>query len=260
MATLDSALLVSFMTHFFGYGALSTPHWFVGMEEGGGHTEREIAQRLARWNELGRGTVIDNARFHEAVQNADGKPMSYFFCEKPKIQRTWAGLIRILIAAQGDTDDSAEAVRTLQTSEWGRSESNNCLLELLPLPSPGTNAWHYDSWTDLPELVSRETYKAKFLHSRARCLKALVNEHKPRSVVFYSMSREYLAAWSEVAGADFSAIEAEEMILGNQGQSFTARFYRGGPTLFIAIYHPVYKGLTTGYFARVGETIRERTA
>ncbi|MBC8136283.1 MAG: hypothetical protein H8F28_10385 [Fibrella sp.] len=35
-----------FCNGFLGYGNLSAPLWFIGMEEGGGKSESEIAARL----------------------------------------------------------------------------------------------------------------------------------------------------------------------------------------------------------------------
>jgi hypothetical protein len=257
---LDSELLSDFMGRFFGYGDLSASIWFVGMEEGGGNTEREMAQRLARWNDLGRRTVVDNAAFHAAVQNSAGDCMSYFFESRPKIQRTWVGLIRMLLSARGDNDDCAEAVRRIQSKEWGRTDSGNCLLELLPLPSPGVGAWHYDEWSTLSELASRESYRDQWSGPRAQALRQLVREHGPSAVVFYSVSPDYLGQWSRVAGMDLASVEPEQMCRGNQGQSFTARFAERNGTCFVTTYHPVYTGLTKEYFAAVGRTIRERTA
>jgi hypothetical protein len=257
---LDSDLLQSYMRRFYGYGELSADYWFVGMEQGGGSTEREIVQRLNGWVQLSRGMVIDLVRIHHAVQNERGEFMSYYFEGRVKIQRTWAGLIRILIVAQGKEDFSVEAVRSVQSTSWGRSGGDNCLLELLPLPSPGVNKWYYNAWSDLPELRSREVYRAAVTGDRVQRLRELVGEYRPRCVVFYSVSPDYLARWSQIAGTDFSLIEPEIMCSGNQGQSFTARFHSNGNTLFVVIYHPVYTGLTKEYFAKVGQAIREKTA
>ena len=186
--------------------------------------------------------------------------MSYHFEGKRKIQRTWAGLIRILLAMQGRTDDSAEAVRSMQAEDWGRTESENCLLELLPLPSPGIGQWNYDEWSSLPELRTREDYRQHVADGRTRALRALIQKHAPRSVVFYSVSPDYLSRWSEIANVEFETVEPTQVCIGNQGQQFNARFHSNRLTLFTAIYHPVYKGLTKEYFRRVGQLIHDQTA
>lgn len=255
---LDSTLLNDFMNGYFGHGELSADYWFIGMESGGGRSEREVAERLRSWDNLGRQPVVDNLKFHEAVHNERGEPLNYLFEGRVKIQRTWAGLIRILLAAQGQTDLSASAVRAVQSSSWGREGSDNCLLELLPLPSPGVSKWFYDQWSDLPVLQSREKYRDYFWDSRTQKLRELIQENKPRCVIFYSVSADYLLRWSQIAGVDFNELELEEVCKGNQGQSFKARFYENKNTLYAAIYHPVYTGLTKEYFAKVGGIIRQR--
>jgi len=34
MQKFDDVLLSEYMEHFFGYGAIKTDYWFIGMEEG----------------------------------------------------------------------------------------------------------------------------------------------------------------------------------------------------------------------------------
>lgn len=256
---LDSNRLRHFMAQFYGYGTLSSSFWFVGMEEGGGNTEREISERLRQWETLGRQPVVDIAQFHEGVHDVQGRSMNYFFERRPKLQRTWAGLIRILLASRGEDDESAEAVRSVQASRWGRSNSDGCLLELLPLPSPGTGQWYYNTWTDIPELRSRQRYYESLTHSRTERLKGLVRDYTPRCVVFYSVSPKYIDAWSGVVGTDLTTVTPEQMCRGNQGQGFAARFYQSDSTLYVVTYHPAYKGLTKEYFTQVGKTIRQRS-
>jgi hypothetical protein len=84
--------------------------------------------------------------------------------------------------------------------------------------------------------------------------------NRPRCVVFYSVSPDYLARWSQIAGTDFSLVEPVLMCTGDQGQRFTARFHANRDTLFAAVYHPAYTGITKEYFAKVGGAIGEKTA
>ena len=60
---LDNNLLTDFAYNFFGYGNLSAPIWFVGMEEGGGNTKPEIAARLDQWVAHNRAPVVDIQSF-----------------------------------------------------------------------------------------------------------------------------------------------------------------------------------------------------
>ncbi len=253
---LDSTLLIDFMNGYFGHGELAADYWFIGMESGGGRSEREVGERLQRWHELGQGIVVDNLKFHEAVHNEQGEPLNYLFEGRVKIQRTWAGLIRILLAAQGQTDLSASAVRAIQSSRWGRDGADNCLLELLPLPSPDVKKWYYDQWSNLPQLRSREIYRNYLLTERAEKLRQLVKKYNPRCVVFYSTS--YLAHWSDVAEVEFNTVEPEEICLSKKGKPLRARFYSNGKSLFVVIYHTTHRGVSTEYFAKVGSIIQQR--
>ena len=253
---LDSNLLNDFMNGYFGHGELSADYWFIGMESGGGRSEREVADRLRSWDDLGRQLVVDNLKFHKAVNNEQGEPLNYLFEGRVKIQRTWAGLIRILLAAQGQIDLSASAVRAVQSSSWGREGSDNCLLELLPLPSPNVKTWHYDQWSDLPQLRSREIYRDALINDHADKLRQLIKKYHPRCVVFYSTT--YMAHWSQIAGIDLKKVKPESICLSKKGKSLQARFYSNGKTLFVVIYHTTHRGLSTEYFAKVGRIIQQR--
>ncbi len=54
---LDEELLEDFCGTFAGYGNLDADVWFIGMEEGSGHTEVEIETRLRRVASLGGDAV-----------------------------------------------------------------------------------------------------------------------------------------------------------------------------------------------------------
>ena len=83
-----------------------------------------------------------------------------------------------------------------------------------------------------------------------------VRQARPACVVFYSTSRDYLEAWSQIAGCALADVEPELMVMGNQDQRLTARFLPYGGTLFVNSYHTGYRGLTKQYFRAVGNRIR----
>jgi hypothetical protein len=58
---LDSALLQRYMLCFYGCGELSADYWFVGMEQGGGSTEREV-EFNGCWKNQGRFNIPLSAR------------------------------------------------------------------------------------------------------------------------------------------------------------------------------------------------------
>lgn len=187
--------------------------------------------------------------------------MSYYFQGKRKLQTTWRALIRIQLSLRDENDVTTEAVRSFQSSRWGRSKSNTCLLELLPLPSPGVDVWRYDEWTsatELPELLSRAKYTRRWAPTRATALHQLVRTHAPRTVVLYGTSADLSGASSVIAGFDWSLVEPVVVSRGNKGQPFRARFRHRDSTLFALVYHPSYLGITNEYFHTVGQELRER--
>jgi len=97
---LDDQLVAAFSNDFLGYGANDAPVWFVGMEEGGGGSPGELARRFSAWAELERHPLQDIFEYHKAVGHSVDQ---WFVGERPKLQRTWTGLIRIQFGMQGRT-------------------------------------------------------------------------------------------------------------------------------------------------------------
>lgn len=190
---LDSKILLEFANTFYGYGDLSAPLWFIGMEEAGGDKET-VQRRLDTWAARGRRQVEDLADYHEAigVSNLTSK-------KSVRLQSTWAKLIYFQLAAEGSVSER-EMVRKFQSSTWGREASRTCLLELMPLPKRSAASWEYDEWTDVPELWSRELYFAHFAAMRAQGLKNLFQEYKPKVVVFYGKGHVFSCHWPWIVG------------------------------------------------------------
>lgn len=98
---LDSKLLATFTTTFFGYGNLAADWWFVGMEEGGGHSDDEISARLAAWRELGATPTVDIVDFGRRA--GIDEHLQWFEGDRPPLQSTWRQLIRMILGARGET-------------------------------------------------------------------------------------------------------------------------------------------------------------
>ena len=189
---LAQSKLTSFMERFFGYGNLSAEIWFVGMEEGGGDSLAEIVRRLEIWDELEKPTVADLFQFHDRL----GK-LQYFSGAKPKLQATWKMLARYALSSEGAATDT-QSVRSFQAQRLGREDSNTCLLELLPLPSPSTSHWMYSELTNMRELKTRSHYRKVMIPRRIKQIRELIDRNKPKVVVFYG--KTYTAHWMEIAG------------------------------------------------------------
>lgn len=183
---------MAFINGFFGYGDLEADIWFIGMEEGGGDSIENIEQRLSTWVDMGNPVVADMFEYHKHLGL-----LEFFSGEEPKLQTTWKMLARYILSFEG-SDLTTDMVRQLQSKRLGRAKSNTCLLELLPLPSPSTNHWHYSSFSDLPELQSREAYKEAVMPKRIVQLNELISKYQPKKVVFYG--KTYAPHWMEVVG------------------------------------------------------------
>lgn len=232
---LDPKRLSAFMSGHFGYGNFAAPIWFFGMEEGGGNSAEEIERRIAAWSDLGRRTVSDLRDYHLAIG------VDRYWLERPPIQRTWGCLIRVLLASKGlapTTDD----VRAYQRDHLGRHDGESGLLELMPLPSPGTTRWLYGSMASDPALATREAYMEHWLPARVQRLRELIAEHRPRAVVFYGVS--YLAHWEAVTGVELAEV----------GDG--VRVGQGVGTRFVVAKHPAARLTGNQHFEQVGALAR----
>lgn len=218
---LNQKLLHEFMNRFYGYGDWNAPLWFVGMEEGGGNSEDEINRRLGAWD--GTDNLADIREYHRKI----GVP---WFIQHPKIQSTWGKLIRIALAFEGRPTDT-EAVRRYQRDELGK---RTAIIELFPLPSPGTDRWLYSS---IPEIATRDKYMALVGATRIATLRERIRAHRPVAVVFYGSG--YRNYWAQISGVSFAKNDRFET-------------GRNESTSFVIASHPVAHGVMNRDFEAIG--------
>lgn len=235
MDSLDRRLTLDYMHQFLGYGTLQGSCWFIGMEEGGGGSVEDISKRLTAWKRLNRPQLADLRDFHDQIG------LERFFSGRVKLQRTWASLIRLLLALHGKSTTLAD-VREYQATEWGQLSSDHCLLELLPLPSPSTRIWNYSAWSKLPELRSREAYVNAISEVRVSALEAAISQHQPACVVFYGLA--YRRFWETIANVTF--VPSDE-------HGFLTAASRH--TTFVIVKHPASPGITNHYFVNAGHSL-----
>lgn len=234
---LDDTLVASFMSGFYGYGSHLADYWFVGMEEGGASSADEIVTHLEHWDHRGRKELEDLRDFQVTKGNVR------YFIDTPRLQCTWAGLIRIALAVEGVVEASVAEVKTYQANKLGREHGNTCLLELLPLPSPSTKHWLYSDLSSLSFLYDRETYRNHVVEQRATHIRGLIADHRPRAVIFYGVNQWYIRWWNMIAGLEFqkSAMHGEAV--------YTAR---DAGTAFVIMKHPA-SYVRNRYFQQIGE-------
>ncbi len=236
---LDDTLVTSFMSGFYGYGSYSADYWFVGMEEGGADSAEEIVAHLEHWDRRGRNELEDLRDFQVTKGNVD------YFTGTPKLQWTWAGLVRIVLGLEGAEASVAE-VKAYQASSLGRRQGRTCLLELLPLPSPTTGHWLYADLSSLNFLVDRATYREHVVEQRAEHIRGLVTSHRPRAVIFYGVDQWYLPWWQRIAGVEFHKDCLDGQTI------YTAR---DAGTSFVIMTHPASYGVRNRYFQQIGELL-----
>jgi hypothetical protein len=235
----DDTLLANFAQTFYGYGDYNGDYWFVGMEEGGGDSFQYIENCIVTWGRLGRRELEDVVLFNKAIGQ------DKFFSDSARLQPTWNKLIRILLRAEGH-EVTTEKVRQYQIERLGRIPGQNCLIEILPLPSPSTSHWIYKDYSDLTFLTNREVYKNYYIPRRIRHIQDRIAQYRPKVVVFYGLA--YQTWWQQIAGAPFIPSTFDRTSLAKQNG-----------TLFLMTKHPVAKGITSDYFHNVGRLIVSET-
>jgi hypothetical protein len=211
------------------------------MEEGGGETVEEIIRRYCVWRDRGKRELDDIVEHHAAVNSDLELHRRSRFGPNARLQPRWAGLIRLLFAADG-VPTSREQVRSFQRSKLGRMGGTNSLLELLPLPSPHLDEWPYSRYSAIPCLQDRTSYSNAIAPLRVEHLTARIREHRPKLVLFYGL--KYRDWWQQIAGTPFGSTAVPGFELAT-----------GGSTLFAMTQHPVTPGVSNQYYVDAGALI-----
>jgi hypothetical protein len=235
---LNDDVIESYIEKFYGHGSYQARYWFVGMEFGGGGTAAEVTSRIQGWHDRGCHDLEDLGGPNGVASR------SKWFQPPYPLQATWKQLIRVILSAEGQPT-SRQAIRDYQVNRLGREGGDDCILELLPLPSPGLHHWIYGEYrTRIPYLCDRATYTHHVAPLRAAHLRGLIAEHRPPNVVFYG--KGYSHWWREIAGTDFRPSGLD-----------TVSTARAGDTMYVVMQHPAARGLTGGYFEAVGRLLAD---
>lgn len=224
-----------FASGFYGYGDFESPLWFIGMEEGGGHSAGEVTKRIRVWQQRGRLSLEDVAEYHDAFIEGGYSSITR--------QNTWSALSRIQLAYDSGPT-SAISARNHWRQQLGKRGSATCIMELNPLPSPSIATWRYPEFTDMPFLASRIAYNARYRAGRIASIKGMLVQHTPKAVIFYG--KKYGSFWAEIAGVTF------------EKEKLHSRAVNGGTT-FMWMHHPNARvsGKTSDYLEALGSTLRE---
>jgi hypothetical protein len=250
MNSLNQKTLRKRLGNFWGFGRYESEYWFVGMEEGGGDEIREVSRRLAIWERLGSPELVDNYEYHLGIR---GYGYERFFEGNMKLQKTWAKLIRTLLNVQDPNKIyTVSDIKQYQAHCWGRKDSNNCLIDIFPLPSPSANRWYYDKWSEITILKSRDTYKSSLQDKRIDTLRKRIAAYKPKVVMFYAMGTDYAKIWEQVAETRFTA-EKNFQIFNDKSVYISKK----EETLFVMTYQP-NAVWNNEYWNKVGKFVNEQ--
>jgi len=206
---------------WLGYGNWKAKYWFAGMEPDGD----DDPETYASWSRLGASDLIDlrehnvdwNARVAEGIR-------THWFDEKPRVQCTWACLIRLLLAFEGRETD-VESVRSFQANRWGTLTGPTLLVELSAAAAVSTGH----------DVNGRGVFAAE----RSEALSAKLHQESPDFVVFYGAT--YREAYARIVGEPFDS----------EG------FSRAGPTLCVLTPHPRVRP-SAGWWTEKGKEIRAK--
>jgi hypothetical protein len=237
---LDVEALEAYIEGFYGHGSYQAKYWFIGMEFGGGESLAEIVSRIQGWHARGRKELED-------LGPGGVGAGSRWFVPRYPLQPTWKQLIRIVLSAEG-LPTGLEDIRAYQKDRLGRAGGQDCILELLPLPSPGLNRWKF--YPDIARLNQprlrylgdRSTYTHYVAPTRTAHLQERIVQFKPGAVVFYGTGYEHW--WRRIAGVDFQSSEIDKVWTAHKGH-----------TSFVIMQHPTAHGLPKTYFESVGRLI-----
>ncbi|MDQ3705444.1 MAG: hypothetical protein M3437_09535 [Chloroflexota bacterium] len=238
---LDPEVLESYIKEFYGHGSYEAKYWFIGMEFGGGGSFEEIVSRIEGWHRRGGKGLEDLG------PQGVGTGSRWFLPPYP-LQPTWAKLVRIMMSAEGQPTESG-SLRAYQKDRLGREGGLDCIVELLPLPSPGLGHWKFypaiaERHPQLAYLKDRATYTSHVAPMRIAHLQTRIEQHQPRAVVFYGSG--YRHWWRQIAGEQFEPSSLNKVQVARKGH-----------TLFVVMQHPTAHGVTKDYFDAVGRLIAD---
>ncbi|OGZ05524.1 MAG: hypothetical protein A2845_05965 [Candidatus Lloydbacteria bacterium RIFCSPHIGHO2_01_FULL_49_22] len=227
------------IAHFWGYGELDSDVWFVGMEEG---CDGSIPKLIKRFEATSNGEVFDICD----DMGGDADHMAWFTDGAPT-QATYRKLIYLLRYFQTSKEPSLEDIREYQINHFGRKNNDHALLELMPLPARSLHAkdWVYAS-SGIEGLSSRREYLKMYKPERIKRLRELIQKHKPKVVICYSMV--YLEDWREITDAPFHETIPKKLYVAKDDH-----------TVYAVVPHSVAHGVSNNDWKQIAEKIMEAT-
>jgi len=234
------SLIKTRIKKFWGYGNLNGDVWFVGMEEG---CDGSIPKLVQRFQATSKGEVFDIC----SHMSGDVLHMNWFK-EGAATQSTYRKLIYLLLYFHTHKEPTLEGVREYQIKYFGRKKSDHAVLELMPLPAQSLKEkhWVYAS-SGVEGLSSRREYLKLYKPERVKRLRELIQKHRPKFVIFYSMV--YLSDWMEATPIPLKEVIAKKLYVAKDDS-----------TIYAVVPHSVAHGISNNDWKDIAEEIMKVSA
>lgn len=222
--------------NFWGYGNLDSEVWFVGMEEGYNETNEVLFERFKATAHKAVFDIYDDLKVDPGHV--------YWFEENAPTQSTYRPLIYIHRFLQTGVEPTIEEIREYQIKKFGRKTADHAVLELMPLPSKSIKEsdWLYAD-SGVEGLSTRKEYLATYKSQRVRELHTLIQEHKPKLVLFYS--RTYLSDWQQIVSVPFEEVTPKKLHIAKDHD-----------TVYAVVPHATSFGMSKNDWRDIAERIR----
>lgn len=223
---------------FWGYGNLKSDIWLVGMEEGYGESVDETL--IKRLRATANGSVFD------IVEDMSFDPAHMkWFKIGAATQTTYRKFVFFLVYLRLGRAPNIEEIREYQIAKFGRRTSDHAILELMPLPSKSAKeaTWLYGSF-GIQGLSSRDEYLKIYMPRRVEALRELIHQHKPKLVIFYSLS--YRKYWSLIMQKPLTQLISRKLSVAKDDS-----------TIYAVVSHPGNRRYSNKDWLEVVEAIRK---
>jgi hypothetical protein len=198
--------------NWWGYGSFEAPVWFVGMEEGlGGTQPTELENRFLATD----GKITMDIR-----KGMETVPLHIRALDEQ--QPLWDYQIALYLYLKNGTEPKQNERSDYQKRTFANIDvKETACIDLMPLPSRGTKEsdWFYAKYDDGNlNLESRSRYLKKYKTARVEALKELINEHKPKVVIFCSLGYLRTGDWAKIIGENPKEI-TNQMFFSKRGET-----------------------------------------